>query len=152
MSTENRSHFVYVTFIRTTPAKLWEALTDPKFIQQYWFGSTIESAWTKGAPWTLKKSDGQADTTGEILEIDPPRRMVIRWLNERIPELAADGPSRCTIELEPKGNAVKLTVSHEIDKPNSKLINAVSGGWPLVLSNLKSLLETGAVAITESER
>jgi uncharacterized protein YndB with AHSA1/START domain len=148
MSPENRSHFVYVTFIRTTPAKLWQALTDSKFIHQYWFGSTIDSAWHKGAPWTLKKPDGQTDTTGEILEIDPPRRVVIRWQNERMPELAADGPSRCTIELEPKGDAVKLTISHEIDRPNSKLIKSVSGGWPLVLSNLKSLLETGAVAIT----
>ncbi len=148
MSTENRSRFVYVTFIRTTPAKLWEALTDPKFIHEYWFGSTVDSEWKKGAPWTLKKQDGQTDTTGEIIEIDPPRRVVIRWQNARIPELAADGPSRCTIELEPKGNAVKLAISHEIDKPGSKLIDSVSNGWPLVLSNLKSLLETGAVVIT----
>jgi uncharacterized protein YndB with AHSA1/START domain len=149
MSAENRSSFVYVTFIRTTPAKLWQALTDPKFIHEYWFGSTVDSAWQKGAPWTLKRPDGQIDTTGEILDIDPPRRVVIRWQHERAPELAAEGPSRCTIELEPKGNAVKLTISHEIDRSSSKLINSVSGGWPLVVSNLKSLLETGSVAITE---
>jgi uncharacterized protein YndB with AHSA1/START domain len=149
MTIENRSHFVYVTFIRTTPEKLWEALTDPRFIRQYWFGGTIDSSWKKGAPWSLKKSDGQTDTAGEVLEIDPLRRVVIRWQNERLPELAAEGPSRCTIEVEPKGNAVKLTITHEIERANSKLITAVSGGWPLVLSNLKSLLETGAVAITE---
>ena len=147
MSAENRSQFVYVTFIRTTPAKLWEALTDAKFIRQYWLGSTIDSSWEQGASWALKKSDGQTDTAGEIIEIDPPRRMVIRWQNERIPELTAEGPSRCTIELEQKGNAVKLTIRHEIDRPGSKLINAVSGGWPLVLSNLKSLLETGTAVI-----
>ena len=147
MSTPSRSSFVYVTYIRTTPEKLWQALTDPEFIRQYWLGSTISSSWQKGAPWTLSKSDGQIDTTGEILEIDPPRRVVIRWQNERIPELAADGPSRCTIELAVMGDAVKLTILHEIERPDSKLINAVSGGWPLVLSNLKSLLETGAAVV-----
>jgi uncharacterized protein YndB with AHSA1/START domain len=149
MSAANRSQFVYVTFIRTTPEKLWEALTDPKFIRQYWFGSTIESSWKKDASWRLKKADGQTDTVGEILEIDPPRRMVIRWQNERVPELMAEGPSRCTIEVEPKGNAVKLTITHEIERPESKLMKSVSGGWPLVISNLKSLLETGQIAVTE---
>ena len=78
MSTASRSQFVYVTYIRTTPEKLWEALTDPKFIHQYWFGSTIDSSWQRGASWALKKSDGHTDTVGEILEIDPPRRTVIR--------------------------------------------------------------------------
>jgi uncharacterized protein YndB with AHSA1/START domain len=143
----NRSEFVYVSFIRTTPEKLWDALTTPEFIRAYWFGSTIESRWTKGAPWKLIKPDGHVDTAGEILEVEPLRRIVIRWQNERIPELAAEGPSRCTIELEPKGHAVKLTIRHELERPDSKLITSVSGGWPLVVSNLKSLLETGAVAV-----
>jgi uncharacterized protein YndB with AHSA1/START domain len=74
--------------------------------------------------------------------------MVIRWQNEWKPELKAEGPSRCTIELESVDRAVKLTITHEIDRPDSKLITAVSGGWPRILSNLKSLLETGEVAIT----
>ena len=86
--------------------------------------------------------------SGEIVEIDPPRRMVIRWQNERSPELKAEGPSRCTIELEPVDSAVKLTITHELDRPGSKFIAAVSGGWPRLLSNLKSLLETGQIAIT----
>lgn len=149
MPIENRSHFIYVTYIRTTPQKLWAALTDPKFIREYWFGSTIDSTWTKGAPWALRKADGETDTAGEVLEIEPAKRVVLRWQNQRVPELAADGPSRCTIELEPKGESVKLTITHEIERPGSKLIQSVTGGWPLVLSNLKSLLETGAVAITE---
>jgi uncharacterized protein YndB with AHSA1/START domain len=149
MSAASRSTFVYVTFIRTTPAKLWEALTDPQFIRQYWFGITIACGWTKGSPWKLTYPDGRLDTTGELLEIDPPRRMVIRWQNVSKAELEAEGPSRCTIQLEPAGKAVKLTITHEVDRPDSKLITAVSGGWPLVLSNLKSLLETGAVVITE---
>ncbi len=149
MSAANRSHFVYVTFIRTTPTKLWEALTNREFIRQYWFGVTIACGWTKGSPWTLTYPDGRTADTGEILEIDPPRRMVIRWQNEWNPELKVEGPSRCTIELEPMGGAVRLTITHEIDRPGSKLITAVSGGWPKVVSNLKSLLETGSTVLQE---
>jgi len=147
MNAAERSHFVYVTFIRTTPEKLWAALTTPEFVRQYWFGSTVECAWKKGSPWKLSYPDGRITDTGEILDIDPPRRMVIRWQNEWKPELQAEGPSRCTIELEPTGGAVKLTITHEIDRPDSKLIVTVSGGWPKVISNLKSLLETGAIVL-----
>jgi uncharacterized protein YndB with AHSA1/START domain len=149
MNAANRSQFVYVTFIRTTPSKLWEALTDPQFTRQYWFGVTVESGWKKGSPWKLVYPDGRTVDTGEILEIDPPRRMVIRWQNEWNPELKAEGPSRCTIELEPTGGAVKLSITHEIERPDSKLITAVSGGWPKVISNLKSLLETGAAVLQD---
>ncbi len=143
-----RSTFVYVTYIRTTPEKLWAALTDPESMKQYWFGMHCESQWTTGSSWKIVSGDGQTFDAGEILEIDPPRRMVIHWQNEWKPELKAEGPSRCTIELEPVDSAVKLTITHEIDRLESKLITAVGGGWPLVLSNLKSLLETGEVAIT----
>ena len=143
----NKEQFVYVTYIRTTPAKLWEALTDPQFIRQYWFNTTVECDWKKGSAWKMVRPDGSLTDTGEILEIDPPRRMVIRWQNEWKPELKAEGPSRCTMELEAMGNAVKLTITHEIDRPDSELITAVSGGWPKVLSNLKSLLEMGEVAV-----
>jgi len=147
MSAANRSQFVYVTFIRTTPEKLWEALTDPKFIRQYWFDMTIESGWKKGSPWKMLRPDGTLSDSGEILEIDPPRRMVIHWQNQWKPELQAEGPSRCTIELEPRDGAVKLSIVHEIDCPDSKMIVAVSGGWPSILSNLKSLLETGEIVL-----
>ena len=146
MNAENRSQFVYVTFIRTTPEKLWEALTDQQFIRKYWFNMTIECSWKQGAPWKMASADGSLTDTGEILEIDPPRRMVLHWLHEWKPELKAEGPSRCTIELEPVGNAVKLTVTHVAEGSGGKLIDAVSGGWPKILSNLKSLLETGEIA------
>jgi uncharacterized protein YndB with AHSA1/START domain len=96
----------------------------------------------------MVRPDGSLTDAGEILEIDPPRRMVIRWQNEWKPELKAEGPSRCTFEPEPVDSAVKLTITHEIDRPESKLVTAVSGGWPRIISNLKSLLETGEVAIT----
>ncbi len=78
MTAKDRSHFVYVIFIRTTPAKLWEALTDPQFIRRYWFDTIVECAWKKGAPWKMSRPDGSLTDTGEIVEIDPPRRMVIR--------------------------------------------------------------------------
>jgi len=146
MTTAHRSQFVYVTYIRTTPEKLWGALTDPQFIRQYWFDFNIECNWTQGSPWKMTSPDGTLTDAGEILEIDPPRRLVIHWQHEWRPELKAEGPSRCTITLEPTGTAVKLTIIHEIETQDSKLITAVSGGWPSILSNLKSLLETGQVA------
>ncbi len=149
MSAANRSCFVYVTFIRTTPEALWKALTDPQFIRKYWFDMTVECGWKKGSPWKLVRADGSLADTGEILEIDPPRRMVIRWQNEWNPEIKAEGPGRCTMELEHVGRAVKLTITHEMDRPESRLVKAVSGGWPRILSNLKSLLETGETAIVE---
>ena len=141
------SKFVYVTFIRTSPEKLWSALTTPEFIKQYWFDMTHETDWTVGSPWKMLFPDGRVADMGEIAEFDPPRRLAIRWRNEFRPELKAEGWSRCVMELEPADGAVKLTVTHTIELENSKFIEAVSGGWPKILSNLKSLLETGKVTI-----
>ncbi len=147
-----RSTFVYVSYIRTTPEKLWSALTDAEFMKQYWLGNHCESQWTAGSPWKLVSGDGQIMDAGEIVEADPPRRLVIRWHHRSKPELEAEGGSRCTMELEPSGAAVKLSITHTIEREPSKLIEAVSGGWPKVISNLKSLLETGSVALQEPYR
>ena len=147
MSNASASTFVYVTFIRTTPEKLWAALTSPEFTKKYWFGMHQETAWKAGTPWQLVFPDGRVADTGEIVEVDPPKRLVLRWRNEFRPELKAEGDSRCTVELEPIGTAVKLTITHEMDRSESKLIQAVSGGWPRILSNLKSLLETGELVL-----
>jgi uncharacterized protein YndB with AHSA1/START domain len=144
-----RSTFVYVTYIRTTPEKLWSALTDAEFIKRYWFGVRCESGWTAGSSWKLVYPDGRLADTGEIVEAEPPRRLVIRWRNEWKPELKAEGASRCTMEIEPVGTAVKLSITHSIERDASKFIEAVSGGWPKVVSNLKSLLETGSIALQE---
>lgn len=141
-----RSMFVYVTYIRTTQEKLWSALTDAQFMQQYWFGMHCESRWTPGDPWQLVSGSGQILDAGEIIAAEPPRRLVIRWQNQK-PELKAEGDSICTMELEPAGSAIKLSITHTIEREPSKLIEAVSGGWPKILSNLKSLLENGAVAL-----
>jgi uncharacterized protein YndB with AHSA1/START domain len=87
--------------------------------------------------------DGRVGDAGEVLEIEPPRRLVLSWRNEFKPELREEGFSRLTYELEPLGDSVKLTLIHEMDKPGSKLVDAVSSGWPHLLASLKSLLETG---------
>jgi uncharacterized protein YndB with AHSA1/START domain len=136
------SQFRYVTYIRTTPEKVWEALTEPAFTRQFWFGAHNESEWKKGAPWKLVFDDGRVADAGEILEVDPPRRLVIKWQNEMMADAKADGYTRCTITIEPSGDTVKLTVVHEADHPHKHIEN-VSNGWPAVLSSLKSLLETG---------
>ncbi len=135
--------FVYVTYIRTTPETLWDHLTKPEFIRVYWFGVSAESDWKQGSSWKLILPDGRIADTGEILEVDRPRRLVIKGRNEFKPELKAEGYSRATFVLEPADDVVKLTVTHEIDRTGSKFIEAVSGGWPSVLSSLKSLIETG---------
>ena len=87
--------------------------------------------------------DGRVADSGEVLEIEPNRRLVLKWRNEFRPELREEGYSRMTYELEQKGDSVKLTVIHEMDRPESKFIEAVTGGWPHILASLKSLLETG---------
>ena len=142
-----RSTFVYVTYIRTTPEKLWSALTDAEFMKQYWFGVRCESRWTAGSSWKLVYPDGRNTDAGEIVEAEPPRRLVIRWQHQDKPELKAEGESLCTMELEPIGTAIKLSITHTIGREPSKLIEAVSGGWPKVISNLKSLLETGSTVL-----
>src|SRR5690348_2846300 len=105
-----KSTFVYVTYIRTTPEKLWKALTTPEFQRQYWFGMHCETDWKAGSPWKLINEEGKVYDSGAIVESDPPRRLVIRWQNEWNPEFKADGPSLCTMELEPASSAVKLTI------------------------------------------
>lgn len=152
MTSKTDSSFVYVTFIRTTPKKLWTALTSPNFMKQYWFDMHLESDWKAGSPWRMVFPDGKTADAGEVLEAVPPKRLVLKWRNEWKPELKAEGFSRCTIELEPKGPAVKLTITHTMDRPDSKFIGAVSGGWPQIMSNLKSLLETGEVLLLKSEK
>ena len=146
--TSRGTSFVYVTFIRTTPDRLWSALSDPEFMKKYWFGMHQEAEWKAGAPWKLVFSDGRVADAGEVVEVDPPKRLVLKWRNEWKPEMKAEGDSRCVFEIEPVETAVKLTVTHSIDREPSIFIEAVSGGWPKILSNLKSLLETGEIALT----
>jgi uncharacterized protein YndB with AHSA1/START domain len=143
MSETAQSSFVYVAYIRTTPERLWQALIEPEFTQQFWYGTTQDCTWQAGASWRLMLPDGRVADAGEVIEIDPPRRLVLSWRKEFLPELNAEGYSRLTYALEQQGEMVKLTIRHQMDCLESKLIDAVSNGWPVILASLKSLLETG---------
>jgi uncharacterized protein YndB with AHSA1/START domain len=134
--------FVYVTYIRTSPEKLWQALTDGSLTQQYWSGRRVESAWTVGAPVTFW-FEGKVSDSGKVLESDPPRRLSYSFHVEFVEALRSEPPSRVTIDIEKLDAQVKLTVTHDEFEPGSKVLEAVSGGWPVILSSLKSLLETG---------
>ena len=136
------SRFVYVTYIRTTPTKLWEALLKPEFTRQYFFGVTMDSDWKVGSPWKMTHPDGTVSDAGEVIESDPPKRLVLKWRNE-FPNLKPEGFTRCVFDISAEGDLAKLQVIHEADMDNSKTIAAVSGGWPKILSGLKTLLETG---------
>jgi uncharacterized protein YndB with AHSA1/START domain len=140
----NGSRFVYVLHMRTTAEKLWQALTDPEFTRRYWVGTWQDCSWKEGASWKLMIPDGRIGDSGTVLKVDPPRRLVLSWRNEFMPELAKEGYSRLSYQIEAQGDEVKLTVTHESETPDSKLIESVSQGWPALLSSLKSLLETGS--------
>ena len=132
--------YVYVTYIQASAEAVWEALTDPDMTSAYW-GHRNESDWQPGSTWAHVRNDGSgiSDVAGVVVESDPPKRLVTTWAG-------ADGNSpdvsRVTMDLRASGAVVKLTVTHEdlIDEHYRQ----ISGGWPVVLSNLKSYLETGA--------
>jgi uncharacterized protein YndB with AHSA1/START domain len=147
MTSHAKGQFVYVTYIRTTAERLWSALTDSELAQSYWLGARPEAEWKVGGAWKLVFPDGRLADSGEIVAYEPPKRLSIRWRNEFMPEVKAEGWSLCTMEIEPAGEAVKLTVTHAMEREGSKFIEAVSGGWPKILSNLKSLLETGSTIL-----
>lgn len=144
--TTMKDRFHYVIYIQTTAEKLWDALTDAAVNRQFWFGMHQQSDWKAGSPWAIVDDAGKVMDKGRILEIDPPRKMVIAWTHQMRPELTAEGESRCTITVEGAPGSQKVTVIHEIDVANSQLIQAVSNGWPAILSALKSLLEMAPAA------
>ena len=139
-----KSTFVYVIYIRTTPEKLWAKLTETGVAREFFWATALHAEWKVGGTWNSTAPDGTLVDGGEIMEVDPPRRLVLKWRHEMQPEKKEEGYSRMSYELEPKGEMVKLTVLHEMDRGQSKFIQAVSNGWPTILSSLKSLLETGA--------
>jgi uncharacterized protein YndB with AHSA1/START domain len=147
MTDHAQSSFVYVTYVKTSPDRLWESLIDPDFVAQYWLGNRPEADWRLGGSWKLLFPDGRIADQGEIIAFEPAKRLGIRWRNEWKPEFNAEGYSVCMMELEPVGDGVKLSVTHSIERADSQFIAAVSGGWPKILSNLKSLIETGTVVL-----
>ena len=130
---------VYKTYIRTTPKKLWEAITKPQFTRQYWGNMTNVSDWKRGSKWEHHNPENEVWITGKVLESTPPKRLVLSWAD---PDDLAD-KSRVTFEIEPMEDMVRLNVTHDKLKAGSDMLRGVSRGWPLVLSSLKSFLETG---------
>jgi len=122
------SRFVYVIYIRTTTEKLWRALIDPESTRQYWVETWQESEWKPGASWRVMIPDGRVGDSGEIIEIEPERKLVLTWRNEFRAEMREEGYSRMSYELKQQGESVKLTILHEIEILDSKLIGAVSTG------------------------
>jgi uncharacterized protein YndB with AHSA1/START domain len=146
----SNSTFHYVIFIRTSVEKLWDALTLPEFTRVYWCETTQVSDWTPGSEWKMLAPDGRAADSGAVLEFEKPKRLAVKWRHEITQELKAEGYSTCVMEIEPAGDAVKFTLTHSNDVPNSKFIAAISQGWPPILSSLKSLLETSeALEVTK---
>ncbi len=132
--------FVYVTYINTTPEKLWSALTSGDFTAKYWFGSRIQSEWKAGSPFKLVNECGGKDWLGKVLQCDPPRLLSYTFQVSG----GTEHFSRVVFQLEQHGPVVKLTLTHdELDEKDVKFYTGISGGWPAVLSNLKSLLEGG---------
>jgi uncharacterized protein YndB with AHSA1/START domain/DNA-binding transcriptional ArsR family regulator len=152
--------FVYVSYIRTTPEKLWEALTTTAFVRRYFGGGGPDSDWQVGSPvaWSMGGEPGH-DWGQHVLESDPPRRLAYTWHNyqpemqemfgwsdEHLARLQQEPVSRVAFEIEPVADgAVKLTVTHDGFVPGSEMMAGIAGGWPGILSNLKSLLETGEI-------
>jgi uncharacterized protein YndB with AHSA1/START domain/DNA-binding transcriptional ArsR family regulator len=137
-----KDRFVYVIYIMSTPQKIWGALTDAALNRQFWFGMHQQSDFRVGSPWSIVGEDGKVWDKGSIVEADPPNKLVIAWTHQQRPELTAEGESRCTIVLDEAQGSTKLTLTHEIDVENSQFIQAVSNGWPAILSALKTLLES----------
>ncbi len=138
----SKPEFVYTTYIKTTPEKLWHALTDREFTERYWYNCSLTSDWKVGSRMHMDKG-GKEMNECLILESDPPRRLSYNWQSVFDEEMKKERPSRVTFVLEPSGDAVKLTVTHEDFAEGSKTLPSISHGWPLVLSSLKSILEIG---------
>jgi uncharacterized protein YndB with AHSA1/START domain/DNA-binding transcriptional ArsR family regulator len=152
----SETRFVYTTYINTTPAQLWQALTDPAFTRRYW-GTVFETDWRAGSQMTWEYAGVTiVDPEQVVLESDPFKRLAYTWQSitpefakavgfsdEYLQKVAAERRSRVAFEIEPMGEKVKLTVVHDDFDEGSTMLESISGGWPAVISNLKTLLETG---------
>ena len=150
MATNSNDDFVYVTYIQTTPEKLWDALTNPAFTRQYWFGIDVHSDWKVGSPIRYVMED-QTKVEGKVLVADRPKLLSYTF-RQATGDISKEPPTQVTLELEPEAGTktVRLTVTHTDFVTNSLHRPAIAQGWPAVLSNLKSFLETGKVLEFES--
>jgi uncharacterized protein YndB with AHSA1/START domain/DNA-binding transcriptional ArsR family regulator len=150
------TEFVYTTYINTTPERIWQALTDPAFTRRYW-GATLQSDWKEGSTMTWEQAGVTiTDPAQVVLESEPYRRLAYSWhtftpefaaafgfSDEFLARVATERRSKVTFTIEPLGPMVKLTVVHDDFDPGSTVLEGISEGWPSILANLKTLLETG---------
>ena len=151
------TEFVYTTYIKTTPQRLWQALTEPEFTRRYW-GVALETDWQEGSTITWQEGEfTSSDPEQVVLESRPYRRLAYTWhtmtaekareagLDEQdVRQAIAEPRSKVSFDLEPLDGQVKLTVRHDGFEPGSVILRSVQHGWPALLSSLKTLLETGA--------
>jgi uncharacterized protein YndB with AHSA1/START domain len=140
---QDKTSFVYVTYIRSTPEKVFDAITKPEISRRYW-GHENVSDWRPGSAWEHVRADAQrtVNIVGKVVEVLRPTRLVITWAS---PSQATDpaAPSRVRFDVEPYEDMVRLTVTHDQLEAGSGMAKGIQQGWPIVLSSLKSLLETG---------
>jgi uncharacterized protein YndB with AHSA1/START domain len=135
---------VYTIYIASTPAKVWEALTSAEFSRKYFFGNAVEVDLKVGGAYIVRTPDGALHISGQVIECDPPKKLTVTF-NVNWPELIEKlGPTLVTYEIEPAGDAVRLTMTESHDRPlDDDILSGGRQGWPAILSSLKSLLETG---------
>jgi uncharacterized protein YndB with AHSA1/START domain len=152
----NIDHFkptlVYTIYIASTPEKLWQALTTGEFSQKYFFGNSVEVDLRRGGAYIVRTPDGSLHISGEVIECDPPKKLTVTF-NVNWPMLIEKlGPTLVTYEIEPAGNAVRLTLTEAHDRPlDDDILSGGRSGWPAILSSLKSLLETGEPLVVKME-
>lgn len=138
-----KPQLVYVTYIATTPARLWEALTQGQFTKIYWYNRRIKSDWKVGSPVTFYDGDSQTVTdNGEVLSSEPPRHLAYTFRYQAEPGVPASYYSRVSFTLEPDGELVKLTLVHD-ELPDQETVDGFREGWAPIISSLKTYLETG---------
>ncbi len=139
----DKPQFVYVTYISASPEKIFKALIEPETTTKYWQNANFAD-WKPGARWEHRTMDGTAEVlmVGKVIEFSPPRRLVLTW-GRPADEAREEKHSRVTLELEPMGDVVRLTVTHDRLDGDAEMLEGISDGWPKVLSSLKSLMEVG---------
>lgn len=143
---------VYTIYIASTPDKVWQALTSAEFSRRYFSGFAIEADLQIGGAFVARAPDGSVHISGEVIECEPPRRLTVTW-NVNWPQLVEKlGPTLVTYDIEPAGDAVRLTMAQSHDRPiDDDILSGGRQGWPAILSSLKSLLETGEPLIIKME-
>jgi uncharacterized protein YndB with AHSA1/START domain len=142
--TTGKPVFLYVTYIAVPPQMVWEAITTSAFTTRFFFGRSVESDWKQGSPWTLRMPDGRPDVEGRVVVSEPPHRLHLTWRVVWIPEMADLPETLVTWEIEAVGEVSRLTVCEFHGGPmEEKYLEGGRKGWPMILSGLKTLLETG---------